>query len=91
MALVATDLAYIAGGGVGAPRLWAYKSADAKATVDSSGYFNTFASQINVGDFIFARCSFGGSETYGVLVVVSNTGSVVDVGDMVSFQAANTD
>jgi hypothetical protein len=91
MAVVATDLAFIAGGGVGAPRLWSYVTADAKTVVDTSGYFNTLANVLNVGDFIFARCSKAGTETYGVLVVLTNTGSVVDVGDLVSFQSANTD
>lgn len=91
MALVATDLSFIAGGGVGAPRFWSYVTTDAKTVVDTSGYFNTFASQMNVGDFIFSRCSKGGSETYGVFVVLTNSAGVVDVGDLVSFQTANTD
>jgi hypothetical protein len=87
MAFAASGLAFLAGANNAGPRLWSYKSADAKATVDTSGYFNDMSAQLNVGDFIFAYVSDG----YGVFVVVSNSSGVVDVGDLVAFQSADTD
>jgi hypothetical protein len=87
MAFAASGLAYLVGANNAGPRIWSYKTADAKATVDTSGYFNNASTDLNVGDFIFANASDG----YGVFVVVSNSNGVVDVGDMVSFQSADTD
>lgn len=87
MAFAASGLAYIAGANNGGPRIWSYTTSDAKATVDTSGYFNTMSADLIVGDMILAKVSDG----YGVFVVVSNSGGVVDTGDMVSFQSADTD
>jgi len=35
-----------------APQMWTYKSADAKATVAASGYFNDASSVLKVGDLV---------------------------------------
>ena len=35
-----------------APQVWTYKSADAKATVAASGYFNSVSSVLKVGDLV---------------------------------------
>ena len=38
-----------------APQMWTYTSADAIATVNTSGYFNSAASLLKVGDIIFVH------------------------------------
>ncbi len=90
MALVKTNLAYLGGAAPG-PRLWSYKTTDTAATVDTEGYFNGVAAQLNVGDFIFLHATSGGTPQFGVVVVLSNDGSVVDTGDMVALKSADTD
>ena len=61
--------------------IWHYKStADNLNTIDTAGYFNNKASEINVGDVIFVHASNG----FGIATVVSNDGSTVDTGDIVS-------
>lgn len=87
MAFVTTKLAYLAGSNNGGPRLWSYKSGDAKATVDTAGYFNNASGQLNVGDFIFAAVSDG----YGVFVVNANSAGIVDVADLTAFGGTDTD
>ena len=41
--------------------LWHYKTADAKTTVSTSGYFNDVANIFNVGDLIVASLSINGT------------------------------
>ena len=61
--------------------IWHYKSTgDALNTIDTAGYFNNKSSEINVGDVIFVNASIG----FGIATVVSNSGGVVDTGDIVS-------
>ena len=61
--------------------IWHYKStADNLNTIDAAGYFNSKASEINVGDVIFVNASNG----FGIATVVSNSGGAVDTGDIVS-------
>ena len=67
--------------------LWHYKTPDAAAVVDTSGYFNEAAGMLRVGDFIFANTGTTG----GVFVVNANAGGVVDVADITGFAAADTD
>ena len=72
--------------------LWHYKTADATADVDTSGYFNEAASMLRVGDFIFANADITGTVQSGVFIVASNSGGVVDVTDITVFGAPpNTD
>jgi hypothetical protein len=52
-----------------APRHWTYTTADAKATVVGSGYFNNAASQLNVGDLIWSVDANGGTETFTLVFV----------------------
>lgn len=52
------------------PTLWTYQTADALTAVDAVGYFNAAAAQLQVGDYIFARCN---STTFGIFVVNQNT------------------
>ena len=71
--------------------LWHYKTPDAAAAVDSSGYFNNAAGMLRVGDFIFANASITGTVQSGVFIVNSNAAGVVDVADITSFGATDTD
>lgn len=89
MAYTSTDLALIAQ----SPRrrLWDYWTADAAATVDTTGYFNGAATQLRVGDVIFVTSGVGGTPAHGIFVVLSNTGTVVDVGDAVALGGSDTD
>ncbi|MDH3930540.1 MAG: hypothetical protein OEV22_21640 [Deltaproteobacteria bacterium] len=52
-----------------APRHWTYTTADAKATVVGSGYFNDAAPQLNVGDLIWSVDANGGTETFTLVFV----------------------
>jgi hypothetical protein len=52
-----------------APRHWTYTTADAKATVVASGYFDDKASELNVGDLIWSVDANGGTETFTLVFV----------------------
>lgn len=59
--------------------LWHYKTADAKTTVSTSGYFNDVANIFNVGDLIVASLSINGTMETTIFVVSSVSGGVVGV------------
>jgi hypothetical protein len=72
-----------------APQLWTYSSADAIATVNTSGYFNSAASLLKVGDLIYV---FDTTNTLGHLVYVNaNSGTVVDVTDGLAVTSTDSD
>lgn len=72
-----------------APQLWTYSSADAIATVNTAGYFNSAASLLKVGDLIYV---FDTTNTLGHLVYVNaNSGTVVDVTDGLAVTSTDTD
>ena len=77
MAFSASGLTRI--GGASNADLWFYTSADAIATVNSSGYFNDAANMLAVRDLIIV-CDTN-TPTTNFVNVLSNTGSVVDVSD----------
>ena len=77
MAYAASGLARIGGDSNGS--LWMYTSADAIATVNTSGYFNSAANMLVVRDLIIV-CDTN-VPTTNFVNVLSNTGSVVDVSD----------
>ena len=80
MALVQADLSLVSYAGNGF-HIWNYKSTgDALNTIDAAGYFNALVNEMNVGDVIFINASNG----FGIATVVSNDGSAIDVGDIVS-------
>ena len=61
-----------------APQMWTYKSADAKATVAASGYFNTVSSVLKVGDLVMIFDT--ATPAASLHIVLSNSASgVVDV------------
>lgn len=77
MAYSASGLARIGGDSNGS--LWMYTSADAIATVNTSGYFNSAANMLSVRDLIMVRDT--NVPTTNFCTVLSNTGTVVDVSD----------
>ena len=54
-----------------APQIWTYTSADAIATVNTSGYFDGASSLLKVGDIIFVYDS--ATPTMSIVFVLSNT------------------
>ena len=59
------------------------------AAVNSEGYFNEVAKDVAVGDIIFVRDS--NTPTMNIVVVLSNTGTVVDVSDGTAITVADAD
>lgn len=72
-----------------APAMYGYKTTDAIADVNTSGYFNTLALSLNVGDVIHCVTSTGTTAVVSLVYVVSNASGVVDVTDGTIL--ANTD
>ena len=77
-----------------APQMWTYTTTDSAATVDTSGYFNSIASLLKVGDLIYRVTTSSGSvSSAGLHVVLSiSAAGVVDVADAQAINSAtNTD
>jgi len=72
-----------------APSMYTYKSADAIATVNTSGYFNDLSDTLAVGDIIF--CHDTATPTMSIVVVLSNASGVVDVSDGTAVSVADAD
>ena len=87
MAYSASGLTNMATGG--GHNLWFYTSTDALSAVRVSGYFNSAATMMNVGDVVFVYDS--DAPTMGISVVLSNTGSVVDIADGTALTVSDTD
>ncbi len=87
MAYSASGLTNMATGG--GHNLWFYTSTDALSAVRVSGYFNNAATMMNVGDVVFVYDS--DAPTMGISVVLSNTGSVVDIADGTALTVSDTD
>lgn len=91
LALIGND------GNSDAPRLWAYKTDDAAATVDTVGYFNGAKQLLKVGDHILrvTVTNLGLSNeayaTSGIHAVSQNDGTNVDVNDALVVTATDTD
>jgi len=79
-----------------APQAFAYKTADAAATVDTSGYFNDVSDIVSVGDLIsvIQVAAIGASPEvvsgYSLHAVLSNASGVVDVSDNLNIIVAQT-
>jgi hypothetical protein len=71
------------------PSMYAYKSTDALADVNTSGYFNSLSTLLSVGDVIYCVTSTGTTAVASFVYVVSNASGVVDVTD--GTVLANTD
>jgi len=74
-----------------APSLYSYRTTDAIADVNTSGYFNSIASVLKAGDFILCVTSTGSTPVASMVYVLTNTGTVVDVSDGTVFAATNGD
>lgn len=72
-----------------APSIYAYKTADAIADVNTAGYFNSLSDVLKVGDLIYCVTSTGTTAVATLVYVLSNASGVVDVNDGTTL--ANTD
>jgi hypothetical protein len=72
-----------------APQMWTYTSADAIATVNTSGYFNSVSDEVKVGDLIYVHDS--NTPTASLVIVLSNSSGVVDVSDGTAISVADAD
>ena len=72
-----------------APQMWAYKSADAIATVNTSGYFNSASDLLKVGDLMYIYDS--NTHTASLVIVLSNASGVLDVSDGTAITVADAD
>ena len=73
------------------PTMWGYSTTDATATVDSSGYFDGVAGDVQVGDMIMANTSTGGTLAAAFYLVSSNDGTTVDINDALVVNATDSD
>lgn len=77
----------------GAPQLWSYRTQDAHAAVDTSGYFNEVRAMLEVGDSIYVAVvnGAGALQTVGTHAVITKTGTAVDVTNVTVGVVTNTD
>jgi len=87
MAFASSGLTRVGGDSNGS--LWMYTSADAIATVNTAGYFNSAANMLAIRDLIIVRDS--NVPTTSFCTVLSNTGSVVDVSDGTAVAETDSD
>jgi hypothetical protein len=71
--------------------LWHYRTGDAAADVDTTGYFDVAARMLRVGDFIFLNAGVGVAPTSGVMIVTTNNGTSVDVTNFFPLGVLNSD
>lgn len=74
-----------------APAIYSYSSTDAQSVIRVSGYFNSVASVLRVGDIVFCYSATGGTPVMSTAYVVSNASGVVDITDGVTVTATDTD
>jgi uncharacterized membrane protein len=90
MAFSSTGFVAVAASKAGqAPSIYAYKTADAIADVNTAGYFNSLSNTLAVGDLIYCVTSTGTTAVATLVYVLSNASGVVDVTDGTTL--ANTD
>jgi hypothetical protein len=87
MAFNAANLTRIGGASNG--DLWFYTSADAIATVNTSGYFNDASNMLAVRDVIIVVDT--NTPTTSFVNVLSNASGVVDVSDGTAIAETDTD
>lgn len=91
MAFSSTGLVTVCAAKAGnAPSMYLYKTADTQATVNTSGYFNSIASLLSVGDIIFVYDTSTPSLVLTYVNAVSAAG-VVDIADGTTVSATDTD
>lgn len=74
-----------------APSIYAYKTTDAIADVNTAGYFNDLANTLEVGDLIYCVTSTGSTAVCTLTQVLSNASGVVDVADGTTLAATDGD
>ncbi len=74
-----------------APSIYAYKTTDTIATVNTEGYFNSLADTLEVGDLIYCVTSTGSTAVATLVYVLSNASGVVDVNDGTTLANTDTD
>ena len=74
-----------------APSTYAYKTTDSIADVNTSGYFNSLADTLEVGDLIYCVTSTGSTAVATLVYVLSNASGVVDVNDGTTLANTDTD
>jgi hypothetical protein len=74
-----------------APAIYTYASTDAQSVIRASGYFNSVASILKVGDLIFCYSATGGTPVMSTAYVNSNASGVVDITDGVTVTSTDTD
>jgi hypothetical protein len=90
MAFSSTGFVAVAASKAGqAPSIYAYKTTDAIADVNTAGYFNSLSNTLAVGDLVYCVTSTGSTAVATLVYVVSNASGVVDVNDGTTL--ANTD
>jgi hypothetical protein len=90
MAYSSTGFSTVAASKAGnSPAIYAYKTADSVADVNTAGYFNVLADVLKVGDLIYCVTSTGTTAVATLNYVLSNAAGVVDVND--GTVLANTD
>jgi hypothetical protein len=89
MAYRSTDLSAIAY--ANGFTLWHYRTGDSSADVDNAGYFDAASRMLRTGDFILLNAGVGAVPTHGVLVVAASANGTVDVTNLTTFGAVNTD
>jgi hypothetical protein len=72
-----------------APSMYGYKTTDAIAAVNTTGYFNDLSDTLEVGDLIYCVTSTGTTAVASFVYVLTNAAGVVDVND--GTVAADTD
>jgi len=87
MAYSASGLTRVGGDSNGS--LWMYRTADAIATVNTAGYFNSAANMLGLRDLIIVQDT--NAPTTSFVTVLSNTGSVVDVSDGTAVAETDSD
>ena len=71
--------------------LWHYTTPDLAADVDTTGYFDHATEMLRVGDMILANVDTDSDPGAGIFLVNANSGGSVDVADMTSVGASDTD
>jgi len=89
MAFSRDSLARLGSPNTNAPAIWSYTSADAIATVNTSGYFNSASKELAVRDIIFVTDS--ATPTAHLCIVLSNAAGVVDMSDGTVIAETDTD
>ena len=92
MAFTSENLNLVAGSKAGnAPQIWTYKSNDLAADIDGSGYFNSVAGLLKVGDLMYIHADADSTPAFGLAVVTSNTGTVVDITNLTTVGTIDSD